>query len=213
MKITKSLDNILNSEVKTKILRFLCRTNAEWNGRQIARELEINPAGAHKVLNVLAKEGVLLMRNVGKTHIYSLNYDNYMVTDLLKPLFQKEKEAFGKIISMIKGNIASSKIKKKINSVALYGSVNIAGERPTSDIDLAIIVEDAQIKPKVEILFEDIDRKVSKKFGNTISPYINTKAEFKTKHKNKLDIIKNILKSYTLVYGQRLERIIWRQKR
>jgi len=73
--------------------------------------------------------------------------------------------------------------------------MSIGKERPYSDIDLAIIVEDAQVKTKVEILFEAIDRNISKKFGNTISPYINTKTEFKAKHKKKLDIIKNILKS------------------
>ncbi|MCK4463475.1 MAG: ArsR family transcriptional regulator [Candidatus Omnitrophica bacterium] len=208
MKITKPLDNILNSQVKTKILRFLCRTGAEWNGRQIAKEIGVTPAGAHKVLNTLAKEGVFLMRNVGKTHIYSLNDDNFIVTDLLKPLFLKENEAFSKIISVIKRNISSSKIKSKIVSVALFGSVNIREERPTSDIDLAVIVADAETKPKTEKLFKDVDKKISKKFGNIISPYINTKAEFKAKHKRKLDVIKNILKSYTLIYGKRLERIL-----
>ena len=35
MKFTKPLDSILNTEAKTRILRFLCKTGAEWNGSQI----------------------------------------------------------------------------------------------------------------------------------------------------------------------------------
>ena len=46
MKITKPLDNILNTEAKTKILRFLCRTGAEWNGNRAGR-----PKGSRQKLN------------------------------------------------------------------------------------------------------------------------------------------------------------------
>lgn len=208
MKITKSLDNILNTESKTKILRFLCRTSAEWNGSQIAKEIGMTPAASHSALNELVKEGIILMRNMGNTHVYTLNEDNYIVSDMLKPLFSKEDKALNKIIDIIKRNLASSKIKNNILNVSLFGSVNMRQDHPTSDIDLAVIVSDARIKSKVEKLFEKIDKKVSKKFGNAISPYINTRSEFKTKHNKKLGVIKNILKSPTLIHGKRIERII-----
>lgn len=59
MRFTKPLDAILNTEVKTRILRFLCKTNAEWNGSQIAKEIGITPAAAHAALSALYREGVL----------------------------------------------------------------------------------------------------------------------------------------------------------
>jgi len=208
MKITKPLDNILNTEAKTKILRFLCRTGAEWNGSQVAKEIGMTPAATHSALNELVKEGIILMRNMSNSHVYTLNENNYIVSDLLKPLFLKEDRVLNKIVGIIKRNLALSGIRNNILSVSLFGSVNIKQDHPTSDIDLAVIVSDAKIKSKVEKLFEKIDEKVSRKFGNTISPYINTKSEFKTKHKKKLGVIKNILKSPTLIYGERIERII-----
>jgi len=208
MKITKPLDGILNTEAKTKILRFLCRTGAEWNGSQIAKEIGMTPAASHSALNELVKEGIILMRNMGNTHVYNLREDNYIVSDLLKPLFLKEDKALSIIISIIKRNLTSSKIKGKILNVSLFGSVNTRQDHPTSDIDLAIIVSDAKIKSKVEKLFEKIDREVSAKFGNTISPYINTPSEFKAKHKKKLEVIRNILKSPTLIYGERIGKIL-----
>src|SRR3989338_6946762 len=130
MKITKQLDNILNTEVKVRILRFFCRTSAEWNGRQIAKEIGVTPKSAHMALNTLNKEKALLLRNMGKTHVYSLNEDNFLVSKLLKPLFLKEDTILDDIIKVIKGKISSSKAKKGIISVAIFGSIGKREEHP-----------------------------------------------------------------------------------
>lgn len=208
MKFTKPLDTILNTEAKTRILRFLCRTNAEWNGNQIAKEIEITPPATHAALSALFKEGVLQLRNMGKTHVYSLKQDSFLVTSLLKPLFAKEDKILDTVIDMIKRKILSSKAKKDIVSVALFGSVSVRQESSVSDIDVVIVVENTMAKATIERLFEEIDAKVSREFGNTISPYVNTQAEFKTKHKHDLAVIRNILKSYRLIYGKRLENLL-----
>ena len=208
MKITKPLNKILNSEVKIKILRFLCETAAEWNGRQIAKEIGVTPATAHKALSSLNTEGVLLLRNMGKTHVYNLNTDNVVVKEILKPLFLKESGVLAGILKIIKGHILKSKIKDGIISVVLFGSVNVRQDHSMSDIDVAVILETSKIKAKAEILFEEIDREISSKFGNTVSAYINTKAEFKSKRKENMAVIKNILKEYNLIYGEKLEGVL-----
>ncbi|MBU4304790.1 MAG: winged helix-turn-helix transcriptional regulator [Candidatus Omnitrophica bacterium] len=208
MKFFKPLDTILNTETKTRILRFLCRTNAEWNGRQIAKEIGITPAATHAALNSLYKEGVLQLCNMGSTHVYSLKQDSFLVSSLLKPLFAKEDKILDAVIEMIKRKILSYKAKKEILSVALFGSTSVQQETPVSDIDIAVVVENAKIKAAIEPLFEEVNAKVAKEFGNTISPYVNTQAEFKTKHKQGLAVIKNILKSYRLIYGKRLENLL-----
>ena len=208
MKFTKPLDTILNTETKTRILRFLCKTNAEWNGSQIAKEVGVTPAAAHAALSALRREGVLELRNMGKTHVYSLKEGSFLVSSLLKPLFAKEDKILDTIIDMIKRKILSSKTKKEIISVALFGSVSVRQENSESDIDIAVVVENPKAKAAVERLFEEVDAKVSKEFGNTISPYINTRAEFKAKHKQGLAVIKNILKVNNLIYGERLENLL-----
>ncbi len=208
MKFTKPLDAILNTEAKTRILRFLCRTNAEWNGNQIAREISLSAPATHTALNSLYKEGVLQLRNMGNTHVYSLKQDSFLVSSLLKPLFAKEDKLLDAVIDILKRKITSFKAQSQILSVALFGSTSLKQETPTSDIDIVVVVEGAKAKNTIERLFEQIDAEVSKEFGNTISPYINTQNEFKTKHKRGLAVIKNILKSYKLIYGQRLENLL-----
>lgn len=208
MKFTKPLDTILNTKAKTRILRFLCKTNAEWNGSQIAKEIGITSAAAHAALSALHREGVLELRNMGKTHVYILKEGAFLVSSLLKPLFAKEDKIFDTIISMIRRKISSFTAKKDIVSVALFGSVSTRKESSISDIDIAVIVENAGVKTVIERLFEEVGVKISKEFGNIISPYINTRAEFKAKHKHGFSVIKNILKSHNLIYGERLENLL-----
>jgi len=207
MKINNPLDRILDNEAKIKILRFLIKTGAQWNGRQIAKEVGVTPATSHKALHGLYKEGVLLLENVGKTHLYSLNSNNYLVSGLLNPLFAKEDKVLSDIVAMIKKSIILSSVSENIVSVVLFGSVNLRKDSPKSDIDLAVVVKDKESLRKAENLFAEIDKRISAEFGNTVSPYINTVTGFKVKRKKGLDIIKNILKSNTLIYGREIEKI------
>ena len=89
MRVHNPLDKILSKETKVKILRFLCKTEAEWSGRQIAKEIKVSPAACHKALRELNNEGALLLRGIGKSNLYSLNKENLIVSDLLKPLYRE----------------------------------------------------------------------------------------------------------------------------
>lgn len=208
MKISDSLNKILDNEAKIKILRFLIKTTGQWNGRQIAKEIGVTPATTHKALKGLYKEGVLILRNVGKTHLYNLNEGAYLVSDLLQPLFAKEDKVLNNIIETIRKKISASNINKDILSVSLFGSVNLAKEQPTSDIDLAVIIQNSKSQQKAESLFEEIDKEISSKFGNTVSSYINTKTEFRAKYKKRLAVIKNILNNNKRIYGKEVREIL-----
>ena len=201
------MDKILNNELKVKILRFLCKTEAEWNGRQIARQIKISPAAAHKALRELHNERVLLLKSVGKSYLYRLNKENLIVSDLLRHLFEKESKIPAEVYRAILRNI-SSLAKKDIISMAVFGSVKEAKERPTSDIDILVLVRNLKDKKKVEDDFGKINEKIMDRFGNTISLYIQTNEEFKLKHKKGIALIKNILKSHRLLYGKPLEELL-----
>ena len=208
MKITNPLDKILDNESKIKVLRFLFKTNAEWNGRQIAKEIGVSPVTTHKALHDLNKEGVLLLRNMGKTHVYTLNQGNFTVSNMLKPLFVSESRLLDYILGIIRKKVASSIIKSDILSVALFGSVSARKDNAASDIDLIVIVKDIKTKSVAELLFEAIDKRISKEFGNTISAYINTEVEFKAKYKKGIAVTRSIIKENRLIYGKLIERLL-----
>jgi predicted nucleotidyltransferase/biotin operon repressor len=207
MRVHNPLDKILNNEVKIKILRFLCKTEAEWSGRQIAQEIKVSPAACHKALRELYNEGLLLLRSIGKSYLYRLNTENILVSDVLKPLYEREGKIPEEIYEAIVRNI-SFPVINDIVSIAVFGSVKRRKERPTSDIDLLVLIKDSESKRKIEEDFDKVNQKIMSRFGNTISPYIQTVEEFNLKYKKGLSIAKNILKSHKLLFGKPLKELL-----
>jgi len=207
MRIHDPLDKILNNEAKVKILRFLCKTEAEWNGRQIAQEIKVSPAATHKALRELNNERVLLLKSVGKSYLYRLNRENIIISELLKPLYERENKIPEEVYSAIVRNI-SSLVIRNIVSIAVFGSVKKKRERATSDIDLLVLIKNEGNKEKVEEDFERVNEKIISRYGNTVSAYIQTTEEFKSKYKRGVTLVKNILKSHKLLFGKSLEEAL-----
>ncbi len=208
MRLNSPLNKILNSEIKVRVLRILCQASSEMSGRQMAKMAGVTPKTAHEVLQDLLREGVLTMRAVGKTHLFRLNEERAIVHEVLKPLFSLEKTLGERLFDVIRRTIKKSALKDDILSVALFGSVHAKTELATSDVDLFVIVKTSELKKKTETLFSDIDQQLSSQWGNLISPYINSITEFRTNAKKKTGPVPHILKSYQLVYGDRLEKLL-----
>ncbi|MBI3618115.1 MAG: nucleotidyltransferase domain-containing protein [Candidatus Omnitrophica bacterium] len=208
MRLNRPLDKILNSEIKTRILRIFSQNQGEMSGRQIARMAGVTPKTAHEILQDLLGEGVLVMRSIGKTYLFCLNEDRLVVKDVLRPLFAAENALRKRLFDIIRTTVDRSDLKDEIISVAVFGSIHAGTERPTSDVDLLVIVKNAASKRKAEALFSEIDRQASSQWGNLVSPYINGLIEFKTSARKRTGPVPGILKSYQLIYGDRLEKIL-----
>ena len=208
MRLTNPLDKILSSEIKVRALRVFCRRNGEFSGRQIARMIGVTPKTAHEVLQGLLREGLLLMRAAGKTHLFRLNEDLAIVQSILKNLFTQEEGLKERLLKTIIEAVKRSSLKRDILSVVLFGSIYEKTERPASDLDLFIVVKTAEDKKKTEDLFFQIDERISSRWGNPVAPYVNGLAEFRNKAKKKTGVVPHILKSYQLIYGDRLEKLL-----
>ena len=207
MRIHQPLNKILNNETKVKVLRFLYSNDIEWSGRRIAREIHISPATCHKALQELYSEGILLLRNVGKTYLYQFNHDNYVAKELLHPLFKKEERLL-KVISRLLRDEFSEKVKERVVSIALFGSVEKREDRPDSDIDLLVLVAKAKDKEKIEKAFDNFNEKTVRLFGKVVSPYIESVSGFRRKYRQGLPVVKEIMQSHKLIYGKSLREVI-----
>ncbi len=208
MRLNRPLDKIFTSEIKVRALRIFSQNKGELSGRQIAVMTGVTPKTAHEILQDLLDEGVLVMRVVGKTHLFRLNEEQIVVKDVLKPLFAAENILSERLFDIIRIAVKKSELKDDIISIAVFGSMHTKTEHPTSDVDLLVIVKTAELKFRAEALFAEIDEKMSSQWGNLIAPYVNTLAEFKTKAKKKTGAIPEILKAYQLIYGERLEKLL-----
>ncbi|MCD5400978.1 nucleotidyltransferase domain-containing protein, partial [candidate division NPL-UPA2 bacterium] len=138
---------------------------------------------------------------------YCLNKENLIISELLKPLYKRESRIPDEVYKAIIRNISSVAIEDII-SIAVFGSIKKRKERPTSDIDLLVLVKNSGAKRKVEEDFGKVNEKIMNRFGNTVSSYIQTVKEFKLKYKKGLALAKNILKSHKLIYGEPLEELL-----
>jgi len=210
MRLYNPLDKILNNETKIKLSRFFCRTSGEWSGRRIAREINISPAAAHKALSELQKEGILKVRVVGRSYLYSLVQTNLIVKNLLRPLYKKEE-----MLPLILANTVKKlplSIKKRVISLAIFGSVSKKRERPSSDIDVFVVVRDKKDKELLDRALEQISLKILKDYGNILSPYILDAQEFKLKFKKGLPLLKNIIRDHKLILGKPITSILYERK-
>jgi predicted nucleotidyltransferase/predicted transcriptional regulator len=208
MRISQPITKILNSALKVDILRLFCRTGKEMNGREIARELNATAVATHKALKELASEGILIRRNAGRLHLYSIRQQAWITEKLLKPLFQEEDSLEKGLIAAIQQGIKASKLKDEILSVAVFGSVYLGQEGPSSDVDLMVVIKDGHYKSQVEDLIFAIDKETFPKVGLSLEPHVNSLTEFKKKYNDNMELIKNVLKTNKVYYGQNLEVLI-----
>lgn len=206
MALDKALDNILNTASKVKIIRLFTSRREDFiaSGRQIARMVGITAPTAHAALKELFNQDILKREVIGRQHIYRLNTNNRVVTNILKPAFKKELSIKEDILNFLKKIIEEKRIKDKIVSVLLYGSLETGTTDEKSDVDIAIIVKNKTSKNTIESTFviEDIANQFYDYFGIHLDFYLKTKDEFIKRLKKNQPPVSTLMQSYSVVYGK-----------
>ena len=208
MRFHQPLDTALNSAAKIRILRFFCRKGGEWSGRRVASHLELNPVTAHRALRELYEATILDFRKTGNNFIYSLRRNHYLVRALLEPLFNQEAGSRDRLLELFEQSFSSGE-KRKIAAVAIYGSVARGEERPTSDIDLLMLVESEQSKRRIRDPLDRFCDRILEDFRNVPSVYVNTLPEARRKVQRKLPVFQNILRDHQLIWGKPLREALY----
>jgi predicted nucleotidyltransferase/biotin operon repressor len=207
MKYTHPLDDLLSQKSKVRILRYLTNSGLELSGRQIANEIGMSPWVCHQALGELRDQGVLLMRNVGNTHLYRLNSRHYLVQDLLLPLFRKERKLLDTVIAEITNDLPASVI-----SLILYGSVARSEEEPFSDIDLLAVTISEEDTAVVEQFLLHKNESLVPRFGNTVAALVMSTAELYSRLDEGDSLITEIMQTGRVIYGKRLVDLLSRSE-
>lgn len=200
------LDRILDHKIKARLCRTLCKNDIEWTGRRLAKELGVSPTTAGKFLKELVKDGIVVTRNAGMAYLYSINNDNYTVKMILKPFFDQEEKAFNKALSVIRNSLLRT--GAGIVSLAIFGSIARKDDTAKSDIDILIVLRSMKDRKALDKKMDIMVKEIADKFQSIVAPYIITAAAFKKRHNTKDPLMREILKSYILIFGKPLERLI-----
>lgn len=205
MRLNSPLNKMMNSETKVKVLRLFCSGVGECTGRQIAKLLNVAQSPVQIALAALYNEGVLDRKNFGKAFAYGLNSKNWLVETLLKPMFHIEKEYQSKLWVKIRQSLDEAGFLGEILSVCLFGSVGRGQERPTSDIDLLVIVKNDARKALIEDLFIDMNRGIIEEVGLNIDAHVYSVSELKERNADGVLFVKEAMQSGEIIIGKSLE--------
>jgi predicted nucleotidyltransferase len=186
------IETLLGSKVKIKILRTLNKHGGkEFTTRELANYINMSHTGVRKALNDLYEMNAIQIKVIGKSHTISLNRESYAAS-LMDKIFRTEEETLAELAKLLGKNLRDP----SITSATIFGSVARGEEEPLSDIDLLIFTED---KEKAEAVVSEAQRIVSKRFGNTISPYILTEADLTDE--SRLHILREMKKKNIPIRG------------
>ncbi len=180
MRYHEPLNDILGNRVQVKLLRVLVRTKASFTGRELARLIGHSQNQTSIALKELERNGLVICQSAGRSHQYSIDSDNILVTELLEAGFRLEDSLLDRL-----ANVYFEEVGRDLHSVVLFGSVARGEERPDSDIDLVIVVKDRADLKVVEDRIAEASVKVTGRFGNQAMPILVTRADYDRKMKSK----------------------------
>lgn len=175
MRFNETLLNILSSETKIKIVKFLLTHDAPMSEREIASILKVSHMSINRTMRELAALNFGSFVTIGKSHLWKVNHKSYALKalSLLIKNVSGIKDPLDDLKTVIRENIPKILAQK----VVLFGSVSKGLEKPESDIDIFILVKNAGDKKKIEPSIEKLSHICFETYGNRLAPYILTEQE------------------------------------
>jgi predicted nucleotidyltransferase len=204
MVTTFQVEDIVDSPSKLAILRvFASRRGLKATGRQIAKLVGYSAPSTHVSLKNLHERNILKLDIIGKQHIYTLNEEDRIVQKIIRPMFAAESNFKNEIRDFLLDEFKKNKIKAKIASLILYGSMQTEKAKKGSDVDVAVVVSrPADIRPVKDAFSSEIIPRFKAYFGVQVDPYIKSADEFKQRLKKNKPPVSTLMKSYSVLYGK-----------
>ena len=180
MRYHEPLNEILGNKVQVKLLRVLVRTKSSFTGRELARLIGHSQNQTRLALEELERNGLVVWQSAGRSHLYSADKDNIIITDLLEAGFRLEDNLLNQLAAGF-----FEEVGKDLVSVVLFGSVAKGEEKPDSDVDLVVVVRDKVDLKSIEDLVAEASVKVAQRFGNQTTAIVVKKSDYEQKMKQK----------------------------
>ena len=180
MRFHETLEDILGSKIKIRILRLFYRTRGSYTGRDIAKLIASSPEATRMALNDLVSHGLLKRDYVGTAHNYYLNEDHMLVDKVVNEAFFAEQNSIREIARIFK-----EKLGEEFQEAVIFGSVAKKKERPDSDIDILIVVSDGIEIDAIEDKVNEAANLATAASGNPVMPIMIQAGEYEKKKKAK----------------------------
>ncbi len=118
---------------RARVLDVLLANPQALSGRAIARQSDLSPTTTNLALGDLASHGIVSSRADGRSHLWSLCWENALVKQLVDLARVHDEHA---------GQILADALGSEPLSVTLFGSIARGESGPHSDVDILVIAKD-----------------------------------------------------------------------
>ena len=160
MRYTQPLDDLLSSQARLRVLRYLCSVGGEHSGREIARAIGMGETPTNRALRALADTLVVLYRVAGRAHRYRLNEQHALVERVLRPMFAAEREQRDTAVAEL-----LAEVDAPLDAVCVYGSVAREDDTWRSDLDVLVVTPTADDARRVAERIWQQDSDLIQRYG------------------------------------------------
>ena len=175
MQFNISLDKILHSRAKTKILKYLFSEEVSMSERELASIVKVSHMTINRLMKELKALNLVSLEKAGNVNLWRVNKKSYAYHTLFQ-IIKGLPEAL-RPIEHLQDTILRHLPKTAIQSAVLFGSIAAGHERPNSDIDLFLLVKNKKTKDKMKPYIDKLFNLCLDLYGNRLSPYVLTEAE------------------------------------
>jgi len=166
MRSIQTLEDLLAGTGRIAVLRALAFATEPLTGRQVARVSGLSHAGATRVLSRLHDAGLVTRRSVGRAMLHELAGGDPVVSQLVMPLFEAERDLLGTGVAQT--SAAESNLERvnphvrphlaaiedacrrhHVTSSALFGSATQSRDDVVPN-DLDVLVTFAPLEPRMK---------------------------------------------------------------
>ncbi|MBD3203879.1 hypothetical protein GF327_06270 [Candidatus Woesearchaeota archaeon] len=162
-----------------------------YNANSMSKLLNITHVGVMKIFKRFKDENLVTSQKIGKSIIYSLNFENSYVKQLISFLLADEVNDKYK-----RWQKEFTELYKENRIVLLYGSI-IKNYKTASDIDLMVVMEKSE--------YDEISKTINKKqkiLPKKVHPILLTETDLINNIKDDKDSVIDIIKNAICLYGQ-----------
>lgn len=203
MIINNVLDKLFSTWSNIAVMRALRNYVVGVSGNEAARLAGLTPKNCLITLTALEELGVVIRIRGSREHLFSLNRDHFLVSEVVLPMLSSEK----KYVELLSAEITKA-LKKYSISVFLFGSVARDEETIESDMDICVVYKNAVSKKNIEGIISELRVKLNKKYGVSLAPFYISNSEFIKRAKSKKPPVADVIKDGKHLCGEKLKYLL-----
>lgn len=206
----RSLDDILGTKAKVRLLRALLGRDGPVSGRQAARLAGIAQNTAVRALDELAEVGVVEREVSPAEHHFTVNRRHYLVKHGLTPLYRAEERGVDAVFDELQRLVSELALDEEAEIVSgmIFGSVAREEDRPESDVDLLIVVAEEERLDTLGEAVTERTKRLRSDFGLKVSPMVLSLARLREMRAEDAPLAIEVEKEGRRVFGQHVSELL-----